>query len=132
MRTESSSSSNSDDRQPKAAEAPASPAPLGLRADLLERVIRETIADSSLETSGDLREKLLEVARRYPQSQLELDPVVIDLVKAVLGPQFARSVEGLTGGDEMATCIAQTLFADAAARERLNSLWTNLSEASRA
>jgi len=131
MTPELTSSGDPENTRRLAADTPSAPAPATFRADLLEQVIRETLAASALEPSADLREKLLDVARRYPQAQLELDPVVIEMVKAVLGPQFERSIKELHTWDDMVSCIAQTLFADATARERLNSLWTNLSEASR-
>ena len=128
MNPNRSSQGESDDTQPTRFAAGEKGTAVDAQ-DLLERVIRETNFEGADDASGVLRDKLLEVARRHPNSQLELDPVVIEMVKVVLGSQLKRSLQGMNKWEEMVSLIAQTLFADSAARERLNSLWTQLSEA---
>lgn len=112
--------------QPAAAERAVEPTTLS--GELLDRVIQETLAAGAVEACADSWAGLLEVARRYPQPMLDVDPVLIAMVKSILGNRFRRALRDGNAWDQMASCIATTLFDDAAARERLNSLWARLRE----
>jgi len=111
---------------------PATPASSNLsrteRFDLLNRVIDQTTTAGNFDKAGELRQRLLEVAQRHPQVPLSLDPIVVELVRAALAEKFPGSTRGAETWDDMITSVARTLFEDSSARDRLNSLWAQLSE----
>jgi hypothetical protein len=104
--------------------------PAALSGELLERVIQETLASGAEIACADFWPGLLEVARRFLGEKLVVDPVLIALVKAILGPQFQRGLRDGAAWDEIARCIATTLFEDAVARDRVNALWARIQEVS--
>lgn len=121
-----------EERSPiQRAAADTSGEPAALSGELLERVIQETLASGAEEACADFWPGLLEVARRFPGEKLVVDPVLIALVKSILGPQFQRALRDGAAWDEIASCIATTLFEDATARDRVNSLWARLQEVTR-
>ena len=132
----SSSEFNSDDgSQRPFADRPEStpPAEAPDQSDLMERVLEETLAatdsDASLEP-GEL-EALKEVARRHANEPLTLSPVANELVGAVLSARFGSLREKTEQRQSVSSTIAETLMDDPSSRERLQSLWARLSEATR-
>ena len=111
--------------------------------DLLDRILEETRLgeggadedsadeDSADEDSAEGLRDLKQVAARYSDAAFSLEPVAVELVRAVVGPAYRK----LAGSDEawqaMTRSIAQTLFDDARTRERLERLWHRLCEAQR-
>lgn len=101
--------------------------------DLLEKVLRETLAASDPEVpmSPGEWEALREVAQRHTDLGLSLDPVVIQLVTAILVTRF-RDVECPAElWQVLARQIAGTLWEDPTSRARLHALWGRLIEAVR-
>jgi hypothetical protein len=103
------------------------------RADdraLLERVLRQTLADSDSGAALDDadREALLEVARRHRGEPFALEPVAVALVHAVLLTHF----QGPSGSSEfwrgVSLPIAGTLCDDPVMRGRMEALWDRLCE----
>ncbi len=98
---------------------------------LLNQVLTETALgelDDDQYSAEDLR-LLREVAARYPTAAFDLEPVAVELVRAVVGEPF----RGLLGAQEqwwtITYEIAQTLFNDPRSRQRLELLWIRLREA---
>jgi hypothetical protein len=82
-------------------------------------------------SSGELAdpEVLREVARRYRDRPFELEPVLIELVHASLESQ--NKLLGQADADRhWSRQIADLLFEDPAAHERLKLLWARLTAAS--
>lgn len=101
--------------------------------DLLDRILEETrLGESGADEdrAAGLQE-LKQVASRHSGAAFSLDPVAVEMVRAVVGPGCRK----LAGSDEawqaMTRSIAQTLFDDVRTRERLERLWHRLCEAQR-
>ena len=97
---------------------------------LLEKVVQETLAAMGAgETvdSVDLQ-RLRNIAHRRKGQNLTLEPVVVEMVRALLGPNFA----GLNDDPEvflaMSTQVARSLMDDPESCRRLEILWSRLSE----
>ncbi len=97
---------------------------------LLERVLQETLTDDDLRETltGVDKAALLEVAARYRNQPLSLDPVVVALVRAMLRTHF----EALPGSEDLWRTISgeigQTLWDNPAVRLRLEAFWRHLCE----
>ena len=107
---------------------PAPPEPVPQSAALLEAVLHATLtvcaSDEPLDPS-DMR-RLREVARRHAECRTVSEPIVVELVGAVLEGHFAGGgvLEGI--GPAAATQIAQTLLDDPAANARIERFWNRL------
>ena len=116
--------------QPVPVEADSSLGGRPLDRTLLERVLQETLTDGDLCEAMSAADKkaLSEVATRYPNQHLSLDPVVVALVRAVLRTHF----EALPGSEDfwqaISVEISQSLWDDVAARSRLEVFWQHLCE----
>jgi hypothetical protein len=95
---------------------------------LLESVLQWTeatlSADDPLE-AADV-EALRQVARRHPATPLSRDPVVVELVQAMLRTQFSVHADWLPVWQSASGLIAETLFEDPVWRDRLEVLWSRL------
>jgi hypothetical protein len=101
-----------------------------LGRDLLDSVLRQTAPSSSADdapTAADMV-ALRDVADRHRGKKLVVQPIVVELVQAVLSEQFQPVVASGESWDTMCSGIAQTLFDDPVSRDRLDSLWSRLSE----
>lgn len=96
----------------------------------LEQVLHETLAKlgEGGETDTADMAALHEVAVRHRDRPFGLDPVAVDLVRAVLGQRFQSLLSSDSTWQEMVRQIAQTLFEDAPSHARLESLWRKLRE----
>lgn len=126
----SSSAANSEPSGKGFVEREQPPAPA--RGDsaprkLLQEVLRETAASMGM-SAGDLAdpEVLREVARRYRDRPFELEPVLVELVHAALENQFGSALDS---DRHMSHQIAESLYEDPAAHERLKALWGRLTAA---
>jgi len=100
---------------------------------LLEQVLRETLAVSDPEVPLSLGEweALRRVAEQQTGVALSLDPVVIQVVTAILVTRF-RNVECPAElWQVLARQIAETLWEDPISQARLHALWARLIEAVR-
>lgn len=96
---------------------------------LLESVLRQTAALTENEEPVDDEEMAAveEVARRLKGHAFALDPVVVDLVGAMLLVEFGRQWTSPGLWEVVSRRIARTLFEDPRSRARLETLWTRLS-----
>lgn len=69
----------------------------------------------------------LEVARRYPDKPLVLEPIGLELVQAALKNHFQKLNIPSEKRREMVITIACTMFGDSVTRERLKKFWNQLS-----
>ena len=97
---------------------------------LLEQVLAETLAateDQSRLDSAEI-EALRSVARRYAGQPLRREPMVVELAQTLLSIRLPSLADGSTRWQQTTVQIAETLWDDAAARQRLQSLWQRLNE----
>lgn len=111
---------------PDAVPAKADPA-------LLERVLQQTAtaADAARVTSNAEILRLRAVANRRKELPLTLEPVVVEMVQAVLGNEFAGIENDPVRFRAMTVEIARALMDDPAAQQRLEAMWTKLREQDR-
>jgi len=107
----------------------AAPPPEPHKAELLDQVLRETLAictsDEPLQPA-DL-ERFRRVARQYAGHALTAYPVGAELVYAVLEGHFADEGPAEEFWRGAAAEIAETLLSDAVAKPRLERFWARLS-----
>lgn len=97
---------------------------------LLERVVKQTLAaadEQDASTSADLQ-RLRMVAHRRKGQNLVLEPVVIEMVRAMLGAEFAGLDADPERFREISMRIARTLIDDPVSCKRLENLWARLAE----
>lgn len=97
---------------------------------LLEQVLASTsFAGGEINAlPAEELEALRQVARRHSGGVLSVQPVLEELIEAILGKQLRALAPSSAGRREMVVEIAQTLFDDSISRERLESLWLGLLE----
>ncbi len=101
--------------------------------DLFEEVMRETqeICDEGVDIQSramDPQEKeaILAVARKFHGQDFALDPVLIELVYAVLRSRLPASADCSDAWREVAVDIAETLIQDPVSSQRLQRFWARL------
>lgn len=99
-------------------------------SSLLERVLSRTTDGAAAEAELTTLEwtALREVAQRYSGQSLELEPVGLALVRAILTTSFPQRMMAETTFEQMTAEIAATLFDDPWARKRLETLWARLTQ----
>jgi hypothetical protein len=104
-----------------------------LEQGLLEQVLQETLfaAGEGESMNEPQMAALVEVARRHQGRPLSLDPVIVDLVRAILHVNFNRFAASDALRQVMSRQIAETLWEDHRSQERLERFWTRLSEVAR-
>lgn len=102
---------------------------VGEEPSLLESVLRQTAALTGSEDPVDDEEMAAveEVARRLKGHAFALEPVVVDLVGAMLLVEFGRQWTSPGLWEVVSRRIARVLFEDPTSRTRLETLWTRLS-----
>lgn len=97
---------------------------------LLDRIVEQTMhAEIDRDSDAEDLRLLKQVAARFPQAPFELQPVGVEMVCALVGPQYRPLLESEEAWLAMMHAVAQTLFDDPNARRRLESLWRRLNEA---
>ena len=95
---------------------------------VLEDVLKQTAALYTLEHASnpaDL-EPLLEVARRWRGAEFELEPVLVELVRATLRRQLTPAWQSEKQLAAVADRVARTLFENPDSHARLKALWVRL------
>ena len=120
--------------QPESSAGSAGDRPASLRSGdstsrrVLEDVLKQTAALYSLEQGShpaDL-EPLLEVARRLRGIEFQLEPVLVELVRATLRHQLQPAGQSEEQLAAVANRVARTLFENPETQARLNALWLRL------
>ena len=103
------------------------------RRDLFEEVMRQTqeLCDEGAEINGTEinsaeKEAILEVARKFQGQPFSLDPVLGELVRAVLRSRLPERAGSGAAWREISAEIAETLFEDPVSRDRLERFWSRL------
>jgi hypothetical protein len=115
------------------AEPPPASAEKSPDGSLLEQVLQETLFGSDKGGSMDkpLMASLVEVARRHQGRPLSLDPIMVDLVQAIVSINLGHLAAKDADWHAMSRQLAATLWEDPPSQERLERFWTRLSEAAR-
>ena len=95
---------------------------------LLDVVMHQTAAvldEQTLANSVDLP-RLRAVARRHPSDALTLDPILIELIEAILETHLPQISQHGGARTKMARAVAQPLFDNPVSRGRLELLWSQL------
>jgi hypothetical protein len=131
----SSASQPGDAAGESSPQRPQQAASAGGRRDgeLFERVLAETrtLLNGGAVPSGAEIEVLRGVAQRYCGRELAVDPIVTELVQAVLKVRFPRDWRHDALWVDTAQRIAATLAEDAPTWRRLRVFWDRLCEAAR-
>jgi len=95
---------------------------------LLETVLRETLSlgGSGQPLAPEDWQALSVVVNRHRQVPFSRTPVVTDLVGALLRDRLTSWQLAESAQFEITSLIADTLYEDAASRERLRTLWERL------
>lgn len=99
-----------------------------VESSLLDAIVQQTVAALDEQTLAQTRDLpcLREIARRHDSDVLTLDPILIELIEALLEthlPQLARSA---TFRSKVARSVSQSLFDNPVCRGRLELLWSQL------
>jgi hypothetical protein len=96
---------------------------------VLEDVLNQTAALYALELGSDPSdlEALAEVARRLRGVEFELQPVLVELVRATLRRQLKSVWHSEQQFTEVADRVANTLYENPVTHARLQALWIRLS-----
>ena len=96
---------------------------------VLEEVLQRTAVQNTVDQSLQLAEMevLVEVAQRFRGVPFQLDPVVIELVKATLARQLKNTGQTEQSLAAVSERVARTLFENPESHERLRLLWERLS-----
>ena len=95
---------------------------------LLDEVLQQTQAAFDSHETDDLSEMgpFLDVAKRHADSELTLEPVVLDLVKAALAETIGALPDATDQSDRIPLKIAPTLFEAPPCHDRLVVFWSRL------
>jgi len=99
--------------------------------ELLEDVLRQILmgGDQAAAADPEAVAALKHLGERYLGHPFELDPLVVELVRAVLGEPYRRLAGSADLWRTMTAGVAQTLYDDPASRQRLHDLWRRLTGA---
>ncbi len=97
-----------------------------LTRGLLEQVLEEMEPDGREPEQPDLA-ALLQVVRKYRGQPLSLEPVLVELVEAMLMRQFAQSAPN-ENWKAISRDVADKLNEDPRSQSRLHELWRRLSQ----
>lgn len=98
--------------------------------EALTRAMEATVTDAiggGLNDSADL-ESVREVVRRHAGHPLSLEPVVRELVMAILASRMGPAVKTTGAWESTGRVIADTLWEDLPSRDRLKMIWNRLIE----
>jgi hypothetical protein len=97
---------------------------------LLLRVLEQTLSSKDAPDAVEAAdiERLKTVARQRHGQPLTVEPVAVEMVRAVLGAHFARLGKDPDTFNDITLQIARTLMEDPSACKRLETLWSRLNE----
>ncbi len=95
---------------------------------LLDAIVQQTAAaldEQSLAQTCDLP-RLRDIAQRHGSDALTLDPILIELIAAILETHLPLLARSSTLRAKVARSVSQTLFDNPVCRGRLELLWSQL------
>ncbi len=95
---------------------------------LLEAIVQQTAAaldEQALAHTRDLP-RLRDIAQRHAGDVLTLDPILIELIEALLETHVPLLARSATLRSKVARSVSQTLFDNPVCRGRLELLWSQL------
>lgn len=95
---------------------------------LLEDVLAETLSTSNQPIDPAELQSLQQVARRYPDQPISLEPIGVELVMAILQLRFPGARDSDTAWQRMSSTIAESMLDVPEIQRRLEKFWTKLSE----
>lgn len=97
---------------------------------LLDQILQQKLrqADAANPQVADELAALVQVARRYPDQVFTVQPILEELIEAILSPQLGAMSLSPAARQTMVAELARTLYDDDASRERLEAFWTSLLE----
>jgi hypothetical protein len=96
---------------------------------LLEQVMEEMLSDGAISHLDPVELQALgEVARRFAGVALVVDPIAVDLVESLLRTHFRAFGASDAFWQEVSQQIATTLYEAPDCQEKLQRLWSQLSE----
>ena len=119
------------ERQRAAAPQDNQPArPPDERLPLLNQILEQTLRRPEQPAPQVAKEisALAEVARRYPDQTALVQPILEELIDAILGPHLDQMKLPRASRQATVSELAHTLYDDAASRQRLEALWNGLQE----
>ncbi len=114
-------------------EQPSSAGSSAVDEKLLDAVMHQTAAsldEQALASMADLP-KLREIARRHPSDTLTLDPILVELIAAILETHLSPVCRTDAMRTRIAREIARPLFENPVSRGRLELLWSQLLDQAR-
>ncbi len=114
-------------------EQPSAVVSSAVNEKLMDAVLHQTVAaldERSLASMVDLP-KLREIARRHPSDTLTLDPILVELIAAILETHLSSACRSEAMRTRVAREIARPLFENPVSRGRLELLWSQLLEQAR-
>lgn len=109
-------------------EKPSSSGSSAVDEKLLDAVVHQTAAsldERSLASMVDLP-KLCEIARRHPSDTLTLDPILVEMIAAILETHLSPVCRSDAMRTRIAREVARPLFENPVSRGRLELLWSQL------
>jgi hypothetical protein len=125
----SSASESPEGKQAAAPDQQPAPAPdegLPLLNQILEQTLRRP--DQPAPQVAKEIAALAEVARRYPEQTTLVQPILEELIDAILSPHLDQMKLAAAARQAMLSELAHTLYDDTPSRERLEALWNGLQE----
>ena len=95
---------------------------------LLDAIVQQTASaldDQTLAQTRDLP-RLRDIAQRHAGDVLTLDPILVELIEALLETHVPLLARSATLRSKVARSVSQTLFDNPACRGRLELLWSQL------
>ncbi len=96
--------------------------------ELLDAIVQQTAAALDEQTLAQTRDlpRLREIARRHGGDTLTLDPILFELIEALLATNLPPLARSATLRSKVARLVSQSLFDNPVCRGRLELLWSQL------
>lgn len=97
---------------------------------LLNQILEQTLKRPDQPAPQVAKEiaALAEVARRYPDQTTLVQPILEELIDAILSPPLDQMKLAAAARQAMVSELAHTLYDDTPSRQRLEALWNGLQE----
>lgn len=95
---------------------------------LLEMVVEQTVASLDEQSLAETLAlpRMREIARRYADEALTVEPILLELIEAVLETHLPPLARVASVKSKVVRAVSQTLFDNPVCRGRLELLWSQL------